>query len=55
ADEVNVHNTDPTRSDTDGDGFSDFEEITEGTSPTNAEESPEIDGLPLWLLYEATR
>jgi len=55
SDEINIHNTDPTRADSDGDGFSDFEEVGEGTNPTDAEDTPSTNALPLWLLYEATK
>jgi len=41
--------------DSDGDGYGDNEEISEGTDPNNADDQPSQSGLPAWLLYEATR
>jgi hypothetical protein len=43
-DEVNVHDTDPTRPDTDGDGLSDSVEVERGTNPLKAD--TDDDGLP---------
>ena len=42
-DEINTHNTNPYSEDTDGDGFSDFEEIQNGTDPLVADS--DSDGL----------
>ncbi|MEE3087616.1 MAG: ubiquitin-like protein, partial [Pseudomonadota bacterium] len=48
--------TDPLKSDTDGDGWSDKEEVDEGTDPLLAASQPELEnGLPIWLLYQATQ
>ena len=42
--------------DDDNDGWSDIEEIEGGSDPLNAESQPDIStGLPIWLLYNATR
>ena len=42
--------TDINNDDTDGDGYSDYEEYTEGSDPLDADETPELPGLPI-LLY----
>ena len=42
-DEINTHNTDPYLEDTDSDGFSDLEEIQNGTDPLIADS--DSDGL----------
>lgn len=48
--------TNPNAADTDGDGWSDYEELEEGTDPLQASSQPEINaGLPTWLLYQATQ
>ena len=48
--------TDPLKRDTDGDGWSDKEEVNEGADPLQASSQPEIsNGLPIWLLYQATQ
>jgi hypothetical protein len=48
--------TDPRKPDTDGDGWSDKEEVDEGTDPLLASSQPEVsNGLPIWLLYQATQ
>jgi hypothetical protein len=53
--EVNL-GTDPTNKDSDSDGWSDYEEIVEGTDPNSASSEPESNnGLPIWLLYQATQ
>ena len=46
-DEANLYGTDPTKDDTDGDGFNDFDEIHEGTDPLDPEDFPfyPLDGL----------
>ena len=41
--------------DSDGDGYGDNEEISEGTDPNDADDQPIQSGLPIWLLYEATK
>ena len=46
--------TDINNVDTDGDGFTDFEEYTEGSDPLDPDDPPP-SGLPIWLLYEATK
>ena len=47
--------TDINNVDTDGDDYSDYDEYTEGTDPLDANDYPNISGLPIWLLYEATQ
>ena len=47
--------TDINNVDTDGDTYSDYDEYTEGTDPLDANDYPNISGLPIWLLYEATQ
>ena len=41
--------------DSDGDGYGDNEEISEGTDPNDADDQPIQSGLPIWLLYEASK
>ena len=41
--------------DLDGDGYGDNEEISEGTDPNDADDQPIQSGLPIWLLYEASK
>ena len=41
--------------DSDGDGYGDNEEISEGTDPNDADDQPIQAGLPIWLLYEASK
>lgn len=43
------------QSDSDGDGFGDNEEAAAGTNPLNASDYPRTSGLPIWLLFEATK
>ncbi|MEO1081811.1 MAG: hypothetical protein AAFY29_19795 [Pseudomonadota bacterium] len=50
--EENALGTNPLIVDTDGDGFSDREEVDFGTDPLSADSIP-VNGLPIWLLYEA--
>ena len=41
---------DPLKADTDGDGWSDKEEVDEGTDPLLASSQPQLDaGMPIWL------
>ena len=46
----------PLLADTDGDGFTDGEEVAAGTSPTDIDDIPMVDeedeirGFPLWLI-----
>ena len=48
--------TDPLKHDTDGDGWSDKEEVDGGTDPLLPTSQPELEnGLPIWLLYQATQ
>ena len=47
--------TNPLLADTDGDGFSDSEEVEAGTDPNDEGDLPGSAGLPIWLLYEASR
>ena len=48
--------TNPLKRDTDADGWSDKEEVDEGTDPLLASSQPEVsNGLPIWLLYQATQ
>ena len=41
--------------DDDNDGYSDSDEIAEGTDPKDASDYPLQSGLPIWLLYEASQ
>ncbi|MDB2376865.1 putative Ig domain-containing protein, partial [Luminiphilus sp.] len=41
--------------DSDGDGYGDNEEISEGTDPNDPDDQPIQAGLPIWLLYEASK
>ena len=41
--------------DSDGDGYGDNEEISEGTDPNDPDDQPIQAGLPIWLLYQATQ
>ena len=41
--------------DSDGDGYGDNEEIEAGTDPTDSNDQPTQSGLPIWLLYEASK
>ena len=41
--------------DSDSDGYGDNEEISEGTDPNDPNDQPVQSGLPIWLLYEATK
>ena len=41
--------------DSDGDGFGDNEEIEAGTDPNDPNDQPVQSGLPIWLLYEASK
>ena len=41
--------------DSDGDGYGDNEEISEGTDPNDPDDQPIQAGLPIWLLYEAAK
>ena len=41
--------------DSDGDGYGDNEEISEGTDPNDPNDQPVQGGLPIWLLYEAAK
>lgn len=41
--------------DTDGDDWSDLEEVEEGTDPNDPSDYPLPGGLPVWLLYQATQ
>lgn len=41
--------------DSDGDGFGDSEEIREGIDPSDSDDQPIPSGLPVWLLYEASK
>ena len=50
-----VLGTDINNVDSDGDSYSDFEEYTEGSDPLDADDTPQLPGLPIWLLYEATQ
>lgn len=43
------------QSDSDGDGFGDNEEAAAGTNPLDASDYPRTSGLPIWLLFEATK
>jgi len=41
--------------DSDGDGYGDNEETEAGTDPNDADDQPIQSGLPIWLLYEASK
>ena len=41
--------------DSDGDGYGDNEETEAGTDPNDANDQPIQSGLPIWLLYEASK
>ena len=41
--------------DDDNDGYSDSDEIDEGTDPRDSSDYPLPSGLPIWLLYEASQ
>jgi hypothetical protein len=41
--------------DSDGDGYGDNEEISEGTDPNDPNDQPVQSGLPIWLLYDASK
>jgi hypothetical protein len=47
--------TDINNVDTDGDDYSDYDEYTEGTDPLDKDDYPIASGLPIWLLYEASK
>lgn len=55
-DDLDAFPNDPNETlDSDGDGYGDNEEISEGTDPNDADDQPIQSGLPIWLLHEATK
>ena len=55
-DDLDAFPNDPSETlDSDGDGFGDNEEISAGTDPNDPEDQPVSAGLPIWLLYEASK
>jgi len=49
-DEINVYGTNPMNADTDGDGYTDGQEVAAGTNPLNPNSYPfsTIPAMPLW-------